>query len=101
VYEDSELFRVEPRFIFGIFLKAEDTLRKKSERALKVPLERTDAVRCRLVRPRPRVKVVGLRRGACGSETEPYGCVAVDSRRIDRIKRERFVHKHAARVASG
>ena len=45
VDENPELFRVERGFVFGILLEAEDTLRKESERALKVPLERADAVR--------------------------------------------------------
>ena len=48
VDEDAELFRVQRRFVFRILLEAQHALRKKSERALEIPLERADAVGRRL-----------------------------------------------------
>jgi hypothetical protein len=44
VDEDPQLFRIQRGFVLRIFLKLQDTLREKSERALQIPLERADAV---------------------------------------------------------
>ena len=79
VDEDAELFRVERRFVFRIFLEAQHPLRKESERALEVPLERADAVGRRLVRRGGAMKAIGRGFGSRGSHAQPCRCVTFNS----------------------